>query len=237
MSGLRVSLVVPCYNGAPYLAEALASAFEQDPAPDEVIFVDDGSTDDSGSIAASFDSRVHHVRQDQQGISAARNRGITLSTGDLIAFLDADDIWPAGSLSARRTVLEDRPELDCASGLVRSFISPELPDEIRRRLVCPEGLSGARVAGAMLVRRRVFDLIGRFDPSFRIGETLDWVARADAAGVTNQVVEHVVLHRRVHAANTTVRLRDEKAEYLRVLKASLDRRRASVAADSRPGKD
>lgn len=232
MSRRRVSLVIPCYNGAPYLAEALASAFGQDPAPDEVIVVDDGSTDDSGSIAAGFGPRVRCVRQEQLGISAARNRGVALSTGDLIAFLDADDIWPAGSLSARRTLLEDRPELDSASGLVTQFISPELPDEIRRTLVCPEGLSRARVAGAMLVRRRVFERVGPFDPSFRIGETLDWIARADAAGVTNEIAEHVVLRRRVHGANTTARLKDEKAEYLRVLKASLDRRRAAARGEA-----
>ncbi len=232
---MRVSLVIPCYNAAPYLAEALTSALEQDEPPDEVIVIDDGSTDDSASIAAGFAPRVRCARQEQQGASIARNHGVALSTGDVIAFLDADDLWPAGSLSVRRRLLADKPELDSATGLTRQFISPELPDETRRRLVCPEELSRARVAGAMLVRRSVFDRIGQFDPSFRIGETIDWIARADLAGVTNEVVEHVVLLRRVHTANTTSRLKDEKAEYLRVLKASLDRRRAAVAGDPRPG--
>jgi len=237
MSALRVSLLIPCYNGAAYLAEALSSALEQDRAPDEVIVIDDGSTDDGGSIAAGFGPRVRCARQDHLGISAARNHGIALSTGDVIAFLDADDLWPAGSLSVRLSLLEDRPELDCASGLIKQFMSPELPDAIRRTLVCPEDVSRARAAGVTLARRRVFDRIGRFDTSFRIGETLDWIARADAAGVTNEVAEQVVLLRRVHTANTTWRLRDEKAEYLRVLKASLDRRRAKAPADSQPGKD
>ena len=237
MSALRVSLLIPCYNGAAYLAEALSSALEQDRAPDEVIVIDDGSTDDGGSIAAGFGPRVRCARQDHLGISAARNHGIALSTGDVIAFLDADDLWPAGSLSVRLSLLEDRPELDCASGLTRQFMSPALPDAVRRTLACPENVSRARIAGATLARRRVFDRIGRFDTSFRIGETLDWIARADAAGVTNEITEQVVLLRRVHTANTTSRLRDEKAEYLRVLKASIDRRRAMMPADSRPGKD
>jgi glycosyltransferase involved in cell wall biosynthesis len=236
MSALRLSLVIPCYNGAAYLAEAVSSVLEQDRAPEEVIVIDDGSTDDSGSIAAGFGSRIAWVRQEPRGTGAARNHGIALSTGDLIAFLDADDLWPAGSLSVRRELLEARPDLDCVSGLTRQFISPELPDEIRRTLVCPEDVSRARVAGATVVRRSVFDRIGRFDPSFRIGETLDWIARADAAGVTNEVVEHVVLLRRVHTANTTSRLKADRAEYLRVLKASLDRRRATAPADA-PGKD
>ena len=230
MSGLRVTAIVPCYNSARYLAESLASALQQDRPPDEVVIVDDGSTDDSASIAAGFGPRVRCARQEHLGISAARNHGIALSTGDVIAFLDADDVWPATSLSVRLAALEAHPELDSASGLTRQFISPELPDEVRRALACTGDLSRARVAGAALVRRRAFDRVGPFDPSFRIGETIDWVARADQAGVTNAVVEAVVLLRRVHTTNTTAQLRDDKAEYLRVLKASLDRRRAAAAA-------
>lgn len=232
MSGLRVSVVIPCFNGAPYLAEALTSALEQDRELHEVIVIDDGSTDDSASIAAGFGARVLCAPQDHLGISAARNHGIALSTGDVIAFLDADDLWPAASLSVRLSLLEARPALDSASGLIRQFISPELPDEIRRTLACPDDVSRARVAGATLVRRRVFDRVGLFDTSLRIGETIDWIARADAAGVTNAAAEQVVLLRRVHGANTTARLKDDKAEYLRVLKASLDRRRAAVRADA-----
>jgi glycosyltransferase involved in cell wall biosynthesis len=229
-----VSVIVPCYNAAPYVAEALSSALGQDRVPDEVIVIDDGSPDGSAAIAASFGPRVRCVRQEQRGISEARNNGLAHATGDVIAFLDADDLWPARSLSARLALLAGRPSLDCASGLTRQFISPELPDEIRRSLTCPEDTSRARVAGAMLVRRRVFDRVGVFNPAFRIGETLDWVARADAAGVTNEIVDEVVLLRRVHGSNTTARLKNEKAEYLRVLKASLDRRRSAAPGQAAP---
>lgn len=224
----RVSVVIPCYNAAPYLAEALRSVLSQVPTPHEVIVVDDGSTDGSGDIARGFGDPVRVVRQEQQGASAARNHGVLLSSGDVLAFLDADDVWPPGSLAVRLAPLEHQPELESVSGLVSQFISPELPEEARRKLVSPEGTSRGRVAGSMLIRRPAFDRVGWFDPSFRIGEAIDWVARADMAGVTNRVVETVVLHRRLHTTNTTSRLKDERAEYLRVLKASLDRRRAAV---------
>lgn len=228
MASPRISVVVPCYNAARYLAAALQSVCEQSIQPAEVLVIDDGSTDGSGAIAEALGSPVRCVRQENRGISDARNRGIALAGGDVIAFLDADDVWTADSLSIRVAVLEYDPAVECAAGLVEQFLSPELPDEIRRSLVCPPGTSSARVAGAMLVRRHVFDRVGLFDPALQVGETLDWVARADAAGVVARTVDSVVLRRRVHGANTTARNARLTSDYLRVLKASLDRRRTSA---------
>ena len=88
-----VSVVVPCYNGARFLRETLASALAQPHAVLEIIVVDDGSTDDSAAIAESFGPPVRVIRQANQGESVARNRGIDEAKGDWIAFLDADDVW------------------------------------------------------------------------------------------------------------------------------------------------
>jgi glycosyltransferase involved in cell wall biosynthesis len=228
---LRISVVVPCYNAARYVADALASISDQPTLPAEVIVIDDGSTDDSHAVVERFAPLVWCIRQDNRGISDARNRGISLASGDAIAFLDADDVWTPGSLSARANILSADPSVECVAGMVEQFISPELPDELRRTLVCAPGASAARVAGTMLVRRHVFDRVGLFDASFQVGETLDWVARADAAGVVTRTIDTVVLRRRVHDANTTARNARIKSDYLRVLKASLDRRRASTPAN------
>jgi glycosyltransferase involved in cell wall biosynthesis len=225
MAAPRVSVIVPCHNAGRYLAEALSSACAQVPPPADILVIDDGSTDNSAEIADSFGPLVRCIRQENRGISEARNRGIALAHGTWLAFLDADDIWTADSLSARMAALAADESVECASGLVEQFISPELPEEIRRGLVCPAEASAARVAGAMLLRREVFDRVGLFDASFRVGETLDWVARADAAGVITRQVDSVVLHRRIHDANTTARNARLTTDYLRVLKASLDRRR------------
>ena len=231
----RVSVVVPCYNAARYLAEALTSVLGQRPSPEEVIVIDDGSTDDSVAIAERFGPSVRCVRQEQSGAAVARNHGVSLASGELMAFLDADDLWPEDSLASRLALLDGDHTLDMASGLVKQFISPELPDEIRRTLVCPETTSRGRVAGSMLIRRHAFDKVGEFNPAFRIGEAVDWVARADAAGLRNGVADKVVLLRRVHTTNTTTRLRDAKSDYLRVLKASIDRRRAAESGESKTG--
>ena len=232
----RVSVIVPCYNAERYLAEALTSVLEQRPSPEEIIVIDDGSTDGSAAIAERFAPRVRCVRQEQAGAATARNHGVSLASGELLAFLDADDLWPEGSLASRLTLLDGDRTLDMASGLVKQFISPELPDEIRRTLVCPEATSRGRVAGSMLIRRHAFDKVGEFNPAFRIGEAVDWVARADGAGLVNAVAGEVVLLRRVHTTNTTTRLRDAKSDYLRVLKASIDRRRAAESGESKTGR-
>lgn len=224
---MRVSVIIPCYNTARYLSEALTSACRQAPSPFEVIVVDDGSTDGSAAIAESFGAPVRCERLTHQGIGATRNHGLACATGDVIAFLDADDVWTADSISSRAALLEADPDLGGVAGRTEQFISPELPDDVRQRLVCPPETSAARVAGALLVRKRVFDLVGGFDPSLKLGETIDWIARADAANVTMRMVDTVVLRRRIHDSNTGVNMAHQRSDYLRVLKASLDRKRAA----------
>jgi glycosyltransferase involved in cell wall biosynthesis len=224
---VRVSVIIPCYNTARYLPEALTSACRQTPAPWEVIVVDDGSTDGSAAIAESFAASVRCERRPHQGIGATRNHGLACATGDVVAFLDADDVWTDNSISARATLLEQAPHLGGAGGRTEQFISPELPDDVRQRLVCPPETSAARVAGALLIRKQVFDQVGTFDPSLKLGETIDWIARADAANVSMRIVDTVVLRRRIHDSNTGVNMAHQRSDYLRVLKASLDRRRAA----------
>ena len=88
-----ISVLIPVRDGAAYLAEAIESALSQTLEPDEVVVVDDGSQDDTREVATSFGSNVAYVRQDPAGSGAARNRAVDASTGDLLAFLDADDVF------------------------------------------------------------------------------------------------------------------------------------------------
>src|SRR5690349_2600271 len=92
MSAPLVSVVIPVFDGEAYLAAAIESALAKTYARVEVIVVDDGSTDGSASVAARYDVRL--VRQSNRGVSAACNAGVEAARGELIAFLDADDLWP-----------------------------------------------------------------------------------------------------------------------------------------------
>ena len=99
-----ISVVIPCYNGAAFLAETLGSIAGQTYPPLEVIVIDDGSMDDSAAIAGRFGPLVRVVRQANQGESVARNRGIDEAKGDWIALLDADDVWEPAKLERQMAV-------------------------------------------------------------------------------------------------------------------------------------
>src|SRR5690348_7411877 len=121
---LRVSYVVPVYNGARYLAECLETVLTQTQAPAEVVVVDDGSTDASAEIAASFGAAVVCVHQEHRGHAAARNRGVEIATGELLAFVDADDVLTPEKTEIQRARFRARPDLELCDAYYRNFWSP-----------------------------------------------------------------------------------------------------------------
>ena len=226
-----VSVVIPAYNAAAYLGEALESVFSQRGAELDVVVVDDGSTDATADVAMRFAPRIRLLRQAHRGIGAARNAGIARVETSLVGFLDADDLWPEGRIKVLVAALESSPLADLAAGRVRCFVSPDLSTEERRRVQVPAGdASGAGMAGATLVRRGAIARVGRFDETLRVGEMVDWYLRARDAGLTETLIDDVVLLRRVHLTNQGRRHADAGADYLRTLRSSLARRRGGGRA-------
>lgn len=101
-----VSVVIPCYNGAAYLREAIDSVLRQTVAPLELLVINDGSTDDSAEVAGSYGPPVRVVSQENRGLAATRNRGLDEARGDWVAFLDADDVWEPNKLEMQLAALE-----------------------------------------------------------------------------------------------------------------------------------
>lgn len=152
-----VSVIIPCYNAAPFLCETLNSVLAQTYQPLEVLVVDDGSTDESAAIADSYGPPVRVIRQENQGESVARNRGIEEAQGEWIAFLDADDVWKPEKLE--KQVAEIAEDVVCVCTNYYSFGSrtgerdfSKVPEEIRYRL---EHIPRLRPfnSSAILVRR------------------------------------------------------------------------------------
>ncbi len=115
MSG--VSVIVPAYNNGPYIAEAIESALRQTVLPDEIIIVDDGSTDGTEQIVKPFlRDNLRYVRQANQGVSTARNTGLDLVKGEYITFLDADDRWRPHMIETQLRLMKAVPELVCCFG-------------------------------------------------------------------------------------------------------------------------
>jgi glycosyltransferase involved in cell wall biosynthesis len=118
----RISVVVPCYNAAAFVRECLTSALAQTRPADEILFIDDRSTDGSAAIARSFGPRVRVIPMEENGGCArARNFGVAHATGDLIAFLDADDVWLPNHLATLEDLLQRHPDADVAFSRAQLF--------------------------------------------------------------------------------------------------------------------
>jgi glycosyltransferase involved in cell wall biosynthesis len=214
--GERVSVVIPARDGERHLREAVESVLSQSRPPDEVVVVDDGSSDGTAAVARSFGEPVRCLSQPALGIGAAVNRGLEETSGGLLAFNDADDLWTREKLALQLAALNERPELEAVFGHVVEFGSAR-PD-------------GRPMPGysrtTMLIRREAFDRVGPF-AVWRLGEFIDWYARGVDAGLVVALLPDVLLRRRIHQSNTGVLRHGEREEYARMLKSVLDRRRAT----------
>ena len=224
-----LSVVIPAFNAALYLGEAIASVLAEVDDRLEIIVVDDSSSDETAAIAqAHAGSGVSCIRRGRQGgAGAARNEGVAAARGPYLAFLDADDRWPAGRLRRLFAALHDAPAPDMAFGHMRHFLAAGVSPGMAARASNPP-LPGY-CAGAMLIRLADFRRVGMFEEDLKLGEFIGWFARACDLGLTSALVEDVVLERRIHGANLTIRRRADYGDYAQVLKRALDRRRRGVS--------
>jgi glycosyltransferase involved in cell wall biosynthesis len=224
---LTVSVIIPVYNGERHLAQSIESVLNQSLRPDEIIVVDDGSTDHTARVAKSF-SQVKYLYQDNQGPGGARNTGVKLASGTVLTFLDCDDLWTQDKLGCQIELLAQRPEIDMVFGQVEQFYSPELNYEPPGKLPVQTGL----LLGSCAVRKTSFFKVGAFATRYGLGEFIDWYARAQEKGLVSHILHKVLLRRRLHKTNLGLLQGDKRADYARILKAALDRRRNSRSAMS-----
>jgi glycosyltransferase involved in cell wall biosynthesis len=223
-----VSVLIAVYNGVRHLGEAIDSVLGQTYPAVELIVVDDGSDDGSGEVARRYVPSLRHAYQPHAGIGAARNHSVSLATGAFLAFLDADDRFPAQRLERQIEAFRRNPGLDMVLGHVHEFLSPELDEAARRQLRLPIERAPGYTPVSMLVRRDSFLKVGPFATGLKVGIAMDWWVRAVDLQLGTVMLEEIVLERRLHSANNGIRERDSRGQYLHVLKAALDRRRRIV---------
>ena len=221
-----ISVIVPVYNGCRFLGDAIRSVMAQNHHPLEIIVVDDGSTDATAEVAASFGDAILYHRQENAGAPAARNKGLSMASGGFIAFLDADDLFVPDKLAQQRVRLDSHPECDIVIGRqVHESLVDGRKLIVERSVERSEGLS--LQLGCALFRREVFEKVGVLNVALRHCDDWDWFLRAREIGVGIVIHRDVVLRQRVHENNLT-RQRDEGAKYQTMaFKLSLDRRRAN----------
>ena len=226
MTTPSISVVIPAYNAQPYLAEAIQSVLNQTSRPTQILVLDDGSTDGTADVARSYAPTIQTVILPHGGQGAARNRGAELARGDFIAFLDADDLWADNKLALQMALFDRDPALDMVFGFAQQFYSPELREQDSEKIKRLEKPMPGYVPGTMLIKRSSFARAGPFAVHWHVGEFIDWYLRATDLGLRQALIPEVVLKRRVHTTNLGVRERESQTDYVRILKASLDRRRA-----------
>ena len=221
-----VSIVIAVYNGEKYLEAAINSVLNQSYPSMELILVDDGSTDNTVAILARYQSCAKLLYQANQGQAAAQNLGIMNATGEYITFLDADDLFCPDKLFSQVHYLVQNPTLDIVVGLMQQFLSPELSAESKAKRACPTDLMPGYLPGSTLFRRTCFKRFGLFNTAYKTGVYMDWYMRAKEQGLTEHVHHQLVAKRRIHDTNHGILQRHLQKEYLHIVKAALERRKA-----------
>ena len=233
---LPIAVVVPAFNRAQFIAEALNSVFGQTRQPAEIIVVDDGSTDGTADIAEALGVKV--LRQSNLGPSAARNAGVAATSQPWIAFLDSDDVWLPDKLESQWDALSRCPgagvafcdfsQFEDGRTVVASFFQGNVDyQRVQRSVLGPDSALCARESlfggcyneggyfirgSSLLVRRDVLNEAGLFDPDLHYWEDYELLARMFAL-TSAVVVERILWRQRIHRSNTT-------ANHLEVLKGT-----------------
>lgn len=226
-----ISVVVPFYNQQSLLAQALRSVLSQGYPNLEVLVVDDGSEEGDLGWVVELSGQLKLLRQDNAGPAAARNRGIREATGEIIAFLDSDDLWPCGKLSKQIAPFVADQRVDVVMGKVSTFCETSAESGSTRS---QEDSFYTIQLGCMLARKRVFDQVGLFDESLIYSEDQDWFLRAREVDTNIVKLDMDGLLYRKHGESLT-RRSSARADYglIHILKRSLDRRRKGAVGEPR----
>jgi glycosyltransferase involved in cell wall biosynthesis len=226
VSGITVAVVMPVFNGGAYFREAIASLCAQTRAPDEIVVIDDGSTDGSGALAATLLPEARVVRQENAGVSAALVRGVRETTADLVTFLESDDVWMPEKLACEAALFAEQPDLAWTLCHADIFVDPgcERPAWLRPALL--ERPVVCAFMSALAIRRTAFAQVGEFDTSYRYGQDTDWMMRAQTAGLRRATLPQALVRRRIHGGNLSEVERHATA-MLRVARAAARRHAAA----------
>jgi glycosyltransferase involved in cell wall biosynthesis len=203
---LRVSVIIPTYNFGRFVKESIQSVLVQTIGLLEIIVIDDGSTDDTAEVVTSIkDERLRYVRQENAGVSAARNRGAAESRGEYIAFCDADDVWEPTKLEKQIALFEADREIglvDCGmrefndeTGQTIGFYLDGGSGWVADALLLWEGPVVVGPGGTIVVTREAFDTIGGFDERQKVGEDWDFCYRVARKYKVGFVPEPLVNYR------------------------------------------
>lgn len=215
-----ISVIIPVHNGAEFLPDAIASVRAQGYSSLEIIVVDDGSTDRTAQVVQTLGESIHYLYQQNQGPAAARNAGVAAARGELITFLDADDLWPADKLALQLPALAAAPHAVLVWGYTQ--ICPYKPITATIPPIEPNWMP---LLGSVLCRREVFQQVGLFEPTLRYGEDVDWFIRIREQQVVVEKMSAISLFYRLRIGSMTYGKVLAELGLFETIRRSLQRRR------------
>lgn len=224
---MRVSVIVPHLNIADLLEQAVESVERQTVQDLDLTIFDDGSNVHQRSAACRIFSDASVIRNvwlaswRVRGQGAALNASVRASSGSVLAFLDADDVWAPTKLERQLLVLDADPDVGAVCCHVREFRALRAPD-----FHATGEPWSARLTSTLVVRKEVFERVGPFREDLGAGMTIEWFSRLEDLGVKLHMHPEVLAYRRIHDRNYGVVRREEaKSEYIQGLRVITERRR------------
>jgi glycosyltransferase involved in cell wall biosynthesis len=206
----QVSVVIPTYNQARFIAATVESALAQTYPDVEIIVVDDGSTDDTQAVLSAYRDAVHYVYQQNKGLAGARNTGFLASRGDYLLFLDSDDLMHPDKLAVHVSLLEAEPsfglvysawqQINADGTEVLGEVRPNRQGQLLKELLLRRFFF---FASAAVLRRECIERVGLFDESLRWSEDADMWLRLARAGYAFGYIDQPLLQYRIHAGSMT----------------------------------
>jgi glycosyltransferase involved in cell wall biosynthesis len=227
---LPVSVVIPVYNGAKHLRDTLASVLTQTLPPCEILTVDDGSTDPSAEVIRQIAEMsaipIHYCYQANQGPGAARNTGVEMASGRLIAFLDQDDLWLPEKLARQVSELRHSQDAGYSITQYQLLLDPGMGSPPWIRSARYQGSQAGFIPSCLVVRTDTLACIGLFDPALRIGNDTDWFVRANDLSIAIASVPEVLVLHRVHPGNQLRDIETSNNDVLQAVHKALIRKRS-----------
>lgn len=220
----KVSVVIPAHNAEAFITEAIDSALAQTAAIDlEIVVYNDGSTDGTAEILQSYGDRIVSLPSlsGSRGVSFARNRAMEAATGDLVAFLDADDVWLPDKLEKQIACLREDEDL-AVFGMVQEFGAD---GPLAGYQTC--ALPVVCLLPTALARR-----VGGFDESLTLGDFADWLSRLQDLPTRFVYVQEPLARRRHHETNLGRQKKDHRKDYLEVVRRKLARKRSGDSSEA-----
>ncbi|MEN6543655.1 glycosyltransferase family A protein [Parvibaculum sp.] len=223
------SVVVPAYNAAATVEEALHSILAQTVLPEVIVLVDDGSTDDTGLRAAQLDSRISVIQQTNQGCGGATTTGIAAVTTPFVAFLDADDLWLPNKAERQLVRFSENSGVAALVAQAQIFKGPTYSPQLGP-------VSDVWGRTTLMIRTEAARNIGEvIDPPGARGDMVDWIARGRELGHAFELMNEVLAMRRIRPGSLSYGRDAEKDRgYLLTVKRALERKRAAAAQQATP---